>query len=112
MSTPDRAPRASVLHAGDPDPQQSWAGRHGFGFDPMHLCTYTAVAILAWLLTPPLVVVLMSTLGLLAYVKAMRAGMVRTDCRLRTPRLVIAYLAVAWLVGAWFTVAELVGWLG
>ena len=112
MSTPDRTPRMSVLHEEDSRAAQSWAVRHGFGFDPMRLCTYTAVAILAWLLTPPLVVVMMSTLGLVAYAKAMRAGIVHTHCRLRSPRMVIAYLAVAWLAGAWFTVADVVGWAG
>jgi hypothetical protein len=112
MSAPDWTPRASVLHEEDARARQPWAVRHGFGFDPMHLCTYTAVAILAWLLTPSLVVVMMSSLGLVAYARALRAGIDHTSCRLRSPRMVIAYLAVAWLAGAWFTVAGVVGLLG
>jgi hypothetical protein len=93
----------SVLHGGTPlahAPQQG-------GVDPTRLCAYTAVGLLAWILTPPFVVVLMSTLGLIAHARARRAGMPHVNCRLHDARLVVAYLVTAWMIGAWFTVQAL-----
>jgi hypothetical protein len=110
MSAADNAPRASVLRAGppaDPAPGASQAP-----FDPLRLCIFTTIALLAWVLSPPLVVVWMATLGLIGYVRAYRAGLTRSRCYLRDVRLVLAYLGAAWLAGAYFTVTEVVGWLG
>lgn len=104
MSDEVNAPRMSVLHPGIP---RTPAPEHGGGVDPTRLCAYTAVALLAWILTPPFVVVLMSTLGLVAHVRASRAGMPHVDCRLHDARLVVAYLVTAWVIGAWFTVQAL-----
>ena len=36
---------------------------HGPPSDPLRLCIFTTIAVLAWLLTPPLVVVWMAALG-------------------------------------------------
>lgn len=94
----DSTPRTSVLTQSTP-------------FDPLRLCIFTTIALLAWLLTPPLVVVWMATLGLLGYVKAYRAGLTRSKCYLRDVRLVLLYLGLAWLAGAFFTVREVVAWL-
>lgn len=94
------APRTSVLHEPAAAP-----------FDPLRLCIFTTIALLAWLLTPPLVVVWMATLGLLGYGKAYRAGLTKSKCYLRDVRLVLLYLGTAWLAGAYFTVREIVGWL-
>lgn len=105
---PGNVPRASVLHPGTSLPAATGQG----AFDPMRLCIYTAIGILAWILTPPFVVVWMATLGLIGYAKAYRAGLVHVNCRLRDVRLVVAYLAVAWAVGAWFTVQSLVDLMG
>lgn len=97
----DLTPRASVLHESQPAQP----------FDPLRLCIFTTIAVLAWLLTPPLVVVWMATLGLIGYVKAYRAGLTRSKCYLRDVRLVLLYLGVAWLAGTYFTLREIVGWL-
>ena len=75
-------------------------------FDPLRLCIFTTIALLAWLLTPPLVVVWMSSLALIAYSKAHRAGLTRSKCYLRDVRLVLLYLSLAWLGGMIFTVRE------
>jgi hypothetical protein len=71
MSSPaDNSPRASVLRAGPPpDPA---AGGVQAPFDPLRLCIFTTIALLAWVLSPPVVVVWMATLGLIGYVKAYR----------------------------------------
>ena len=103
----DFSPRTSILGTGGlPQPPGTEPV-----FDPLRLCIFTTIAILAWLLTPPLVVVWMSTLALIAYWKAHRAGLTRSRCYLRDVRLVLAYLSVAWILGVVFTVRELVMWL-
>jgi hypothetical protein len=111
MSTPaDDAPRASVLRAG-PSADSSTGGAVA-PFDPLRLCIFTTIALLAWVLSPPVVVVWMATLGLVGYVKAYRAGLARSRCYLRDVRLVLTYLSIAWLVGAYFTVKEIISLLG
>lgn len=104
MNPSDETPRMSVLRPGTPLQGATQQG----GLDPMRLCTFTAIAILAWVLTPPVVVVWMATIGLIGYLKAYRAGLIRVHCRLRDVRLVVAFLALAWLTGAWFTVQSLI----
>ena len=110
MSTADHSPRASVLRAGPPTDPAS--GAVEAPFDPLRLCIFTTIALLAWVLSPPVVVVWMATLGLIGYVKAYRAGLTRSRCYFRDVRLVLAYLTIAWLAGAYFTVMEVVGWFG
>ncbi len=75
--------------------------------DPLKWCIFTTVALLAWLLTPPAVVLVFSAAGLWAYSKALRAGHKTTRCYLRDTRLVLAYLLVAFAAGAYFTAQAL-----
>lgn len=65
-------------------------------FDPLRYCIFTTVALLAWWLGP-IAVAAMSALGLAAYGRAWRAGLRRSRCLLGDTRLVIAYLAAAFL---------------
>jgi hypothetical protein len=67
--------------------------------DPLPLCIYTTVALLAWLFSPPLVVALFAALGLRAYWRAWNAGLRQSSCYLRDTRLVMAYLATLLLLG-------------
>lgn len=72
------------------------SGRRGPGaapFDPLRLCVYTTVALLGWLLGP-LAVLGFAVVGFAGYVRARRAGLVRSKCLLRDTRLVLAYLAL------------------
>jgi len=70
--------------------------------DPLPLCVYATVALLAWLFSPPLTVAAFAALGLRAYWRAWRAGLRRSSCFLRDPRLVMLYLAVLLVAGlAW-----------
>jgi hypothetical protein len=55
----------------------------------------TTVALIAWLLGPPACVMIMSTLGLWGYTRAMRAGLRESRCVLKRPGLVLAYLGLA-----------------
>ncbi len=62
-------------------------------YDPLRLCVYTTVALLAWL-GGPWVVAAFAGLGLAGYVRARRAGLQRSACVLRDTRLVIGYLTL------------------
>ena len=69
-------------------------------FDPLRFCVYTTVALLAWLVSPPVMVIAMSGLGLWAYGRAIRGGLTRSKCVLRNPRLVLFYLGSVFVAGA------------
>jgi hypothetical protein len=62
-------------------------------YDPLRLCIYATVALLAWLLGA-WAVVAFAALGLVGYVRARRAGLLHSKCALRDTRLVIGYLGV------------------
>lgn len=79
-------------------------------FDPLKLCIFTTVALLAWIFGP-FAVVVFAALGLAGYWKAHQAGLTRSRCYLRDVRLVLAYLGlvlVAALAGAAWTIH---GWI-
>ena len=76
-------------------------------FDPIRFCVFTTVAIIAWVFGAPFAVMLMSGLGLAAYIAAYRSGLRETKCFLRDTRLVIAYLGIAFLAGLAFTVLQI-----
>lgn len=67
--------------------------------DPLRFCVMTTVALLAWLVGPPAVVIAMSALGLWAYRRAIRAGLTESRCVLKRPGLVLGYLALAFAAG-------------
>lgn len=69
-------------------------------FDPIRFCVYTTVALLAWVVSPPVMVMAMSGLGLWAYSRAVRAGLTRSKCVLRNPKLVLLYLGTVFAAGA------------
>ncbi|MEE6169440.1 MULTISPECIES: hypothetical protein [unclassified Mycolicibacterium] len=75
-------------------------------YDPLRLCVYATVALLAWLLGPAMVAVF-AGLGLIGYIRARRAGLQHSKCALRDTRLVIAYLGVIALVAVAATVNNL-----
>lgn len=66
-------------------------------YDPLRLCVYATVALLAWLLGP-WAVAGFAGLGLVGYVRARRAGLLQSNCALRDTRLVIGYLGIVVLV--------------
>jgi hypothetical protein len=67
--------------------------------DPVAYCVWATVALLAWLLSPPLVTAVFGAAGVWAYVRAWRAGLRRSDCILRDPRLVMLYLGLLAVTG-------------
>ena len=68
-------------------------------FDPLRYCVMTTVALLAWALSPAVMVVVMAGIGFAVYWRAIRGGLTRTRCVLRHPNLVLAYLGAACLAG-------------
>ncbi|WP_113698563.1 hypothetical protein [Nonomuraea lactucae] len=66
-------------------------------YDPLRLCVYATVALLAWLLGA-WAVLGFAALGFAGYWKARRAGLSRSKCLLRDTRLVLAYLGLLGVV--------------
>ena len=67
-------------------------------YDPLRLCVYATIALLAWVFGP-VVVVVFAAVGFAAYWRARRAGLSRSKCVLKDTRLVLAYLALVGLAG-------------
>ena len=79
-------------------------------YDPLRLCVYATVALIAWLLGP-FAVLGFAALGFIGYLRARRDGLRRSKCVLRDTRLVLTYLGligVGAAVGISFVV---VGWV-
>ncbi|HEX4499223.1 MAG TPA: hypothetical protein VIE43_26335 [Thermoanaerobaculia bacterium] len=79
--------------------------------DPLSLCVYTTVALLAWIFTPALAAAVCGAVACHAYWRSWRAGLRRSDCILRDPRLVMLYLGLVAVAGAAWTVLRVVRWL-
>ena len=79
--------------------------------DPLRLCVFTTIALLAWLLGP-VVVVVFAVAGFAAYYSARRGGLTRSRCALHDTRLVLGYLAVAALAGLAGVAVQVSSWLG
>jgi hypothetical protein len=80
-------------------------------YDPLRLCVYATIALLAWVLGP-VAVVGFAALGFAGYWRARRAGLIRSKCVLRDTRLVLTYLGllglagtlgIGWYIYAWLT---------
>ncbi len=76
-------------------------------YDPIRFCIFTTVALIAWACGPPFAVMLMSGLGLWAYADAWHRGLRQSKCFLRDPRLIMAYLGTAFVLGLIFTVRSI-----
>ena len=62
-------------------------------FDPLRLCIYTTVALLAVVLGP-IALLGFALLAIAGYTRARREGLLRSRCKLSDTRLVLAYLVV------------------
>jgi hypothetical protein len=67
-------------------------------------CKLGTTGLIAWLLTPPVFVLLVAAVAVALYGRALTLGLTRSKCFLRKPALIIAFWAVvgladaAWLV--------------
>ncbi len=66
-------------------------------------CKMGTVGLLAWLLTPPIFVLLVASIAIVLYARAFTLGLTRSRCFLRKPALIVAFWSVV-------VVAD-VGWL-
>ncbi|MEN3538671.1 hypothetical protein AAH991_26405 [Microbispora sp. ZYX-F-249] len=78
---------------------QASGGGQANPYDPLKLCVYATVALLAWLFGA-WAVLGFAALGFAGYWRARRAGLTRSKCYLRDTRLVLAYLGLIALVAA------------
>jgi hypothetical protein len=78
--------------------------------DPLRLCVYTTIALLAWLVGP-LVVVAFASAGFAGYLAARRKGLMESKCLLRDTRLVLAYLGLAAVAGTLGVVLQVMRWM-
>ena len=62
-------------------------------YDPLRLCVFTTVALIACILGP-LAVLVFALIAIAGYAKARKAGLMRSRCKLGDTRLVLAYLGV------------------
>lgn len=75
-------------------------------YDPLRLCIFATVALIAWL-AGPWAVAFFAGLGFVGYWRARRAGLLRSSCLLGDARLVLLYLAVLVAVAGWGVWAQL-----
>lgn len=80
-------------------------------FDPLRLCIFATIALIAWV-AGPFALLFFAGLGFAGYLRARRAGLERSKCLLRDTRLVLAYLGVLAVAGAVGTVVSVMGVLG
>lgn len=76
-------------------------------YDPLRLCIYTTIGLIAWLITPPLTVAIFGVTGVAAYVRARRRGLAKSRCALGDTRLVIGYLGFLAVAGTVATAMRL-----
>lgn len=68
-------------------------------FDPLRLCVFTTIALLACVLGP-IVVLAFALVAIAGYANARRGGLLRSRCKLGDTRLVLAYLSVVAVASA------------
>jgi hypothetical protein len=76
--------------------------------DPLRLCIFSTVALIAWLLGP-WALAFFAGLGIVGYARARRAGLLRSRCLLGDTRLLLLYLTVLLGVSLWAVWHQLAG---
>ena len=85
-------------------PQHEGPSSDAAPYDPLRLCVFATVALIAWL-TGPVAVATFGAIGFAGYLRARRAGLLRSRCKLGDTRIVLVYLAVlvvAGVAGTWW----------
>lgn len=80
-------------------------------FDPLRLCVFTTVALIACLLGP-IAVLGFALIAIAGYARARRQGLLRSKCKLGDTRLVLAYLGVLAVLAAVATPFWAMFWIG
>ena len=111
MTVPAGVPGRPLPGSPSPAGPSNGAPASDAPFDPLRLCIFTTVALLAWAFGP-FAVAVFAVMGLSGYWAAHKAGLTRSRCYLRDVRLVLLYLGVilaaslagiAWTVHGWIT---------
>ncbi len=68
-------------------------------FDPLRLCVYATVALIACLLGP-IALLAFSSLAIAGYAKARRTGLLRSRCKIGDTRRVLVYLSALAVLAA------------
>ena len=76
--------------------------------DPLRFCVFTTVALIAWAFGAPIAVLLTSGLGIVAYWRARRDGVLTSRCVLGDTRLVLLYLTCVFVAAAVVLVRKVV----
>jgi hypothetical protein len=79
-------------------------------FDPLRLCVYATVALIACVLGP-IALLGFSSLAIAGYARARRAGLLRSRCKIGDTRLVLLYLSVLAVAAAIATPFWVAFWL-
>lgn len=79
--------------------------------DPLRFCVFTTVALLAWLFSAPAALLLTSGLGIVAYWRARRDGLLKSRCVLGDTRLVLLYLSALFVVAGTVLLRRVAGLL-
>ena len=90
---------AVIGGAGRPQGRPQAPGPAEPPFDPLRLCVYATVALIACLLGP-IALLAFSGIAIAGYAKARRAGLLRSRCKIGDTRLVLVYLSVLALAAA------------
>ncbi|WP_258133217.1 hypothetical protein [Microbacterium sp. MYb64] len=80
-------------------------------FDPLRLCVFTTVALIACLLGP-IAVLGFALIAIAGYARARRQGLLRSKCKLGDTRLVLAYLSLLAVLAAVATPFWVMFWIG
>ncbi len=75
------------------EPERAPADGPSGPYDPLRLCIFATIALLGWVLGP-VALTFFAVLGIAGYLKARRAGLLRSRCLLGDTRNVLAYLGV------------------
>lgn len=75
--------------------------------DPLPLCIWTTVAVIAWIVTPAVAAAAFGIVGLRAYARAWKAGLRRSHCVLGDPRWVMLYLGIVITAGLLWTAVRI-----
>lgn len=96
--TPTRPPIAAS--AVDPASDSTGDAASDATPDPLRLCVFATVALIAWL-AGPWAVVAFAGLGFIGYWRARRAGLLRSKCLLGDTRVVLLYLGLLLAASGW-----------
>ena len=80
-------------------------------FDPLRLCVFTTIAVIACILGP-IAVLAFAGVAIAGYAKPRRAGLLHSRCKLGDTRLVLLYLSVIAVLAALAIPFWVMFWIG